>query len=499
MNLKEILKDKVAKKRQLLVTFAIFLVFFLLRLYRLGHHDLWYDEAGTLSYAQYPWGNWNAPLYWILLHYWIKIFGISEFSLRLPSAVFSFLSVIIVFILGKELFDKKTGIIASFFMGLSPFHLWYAQEARDYSMVLFFGLLSSWLLYKSLKVNKKNLWLFFVLASIVGFYTNYFYIFLFLAQFLYTIFFGKTRINFRKIFCFLIIAMGFLPYLNRFLNKFYYVWAGFWVPEPNIKSLVITIENFVLGYNGFAFLYFLSNCLVLIFCISALRNMRKKDLKQNLTFCIFLFFIPIASIFLFSKIFFSIYLDRALIIFSPYFYLILSLGIISLNRNYKTRVSLIVIFIIFFIGINRYYRDQVTLSWFHRVGAFVKKPFKPIVKFIENNLGEEDIIAVTNLNPPITPSLRFYSRKFKNYYFFFDPEMIEPNFQRPIVETRLQVPIYKINNLKYQKLWLIASDGGERSGGLDENSLAVKEWLDNNAILKLSREFDGLWVFLYER
>jgi hypothetical protein len=58
--------------------------------------------------------------------------------------------------------------------------------------------------------------------------------------------------------------------------------------------------------------------------------------------------------------------------------------------------------------------------------------------------------------------------------------------------------VHKLNKLNYGKLWLIASDGGERRGGLDENSQIVKEWLDNNADLKLMREFDGLWVFRYE-
>src|SRR3989338_2125771 len=122
--LKEKKLDNKSKDRwQALAVLLLFSIFFFLRLYKLGYHDLWYDEICTIGYAKYPWGNWNAPLYWIILHFWIKIFGISEFSLRFPSLIFSFLSVILVFLLGKKLFGKQAGIIASIFIGLSPFHL----------------------------------------------------------------------------------------------------------------------------------------------------------------------------------------------------------------------------------------------------------------------------------------------------------------------------------------------------------------------------------------
>ena len=266
----------------------------------MGYHDLWYDEIGTVNYAQYPWANWNAPLYWILLHFWIKIFGISEFSLRFPSLIFSFSSVILVFLLGKDLFDEKVGFVASIFMGLSPFHLWYAQEARDYTMVLFFGLLSSWLFFRALRENKLILWLFFILASLAGLYTNYFYIFLFLAHSLYLIFFSRSRINFKKIICFLLIAFGFSLYLARFLKKFYYVRGGFWIPRPDYKSLIITLENFVLGYNGSSALYLCLNILIALFFISALiKGYKRKELKTSFTFCLFLFFMPILLAYIF--------------------------------------------------------------------------------------------------------------------------------------------------------------------------------------------------------
>jgi len=481
------------------IIFFILIIAFYLRLYRLGYHDLWYDEVGTVNYAEYPWGNWNAPLYWILLHYWIKIFGISEFSLRFPSLIFNFLSVILVFFLGKRLFNEKVGIVASFFIALSSLHLWYAQEARDYSMMLFFGTLSSYLLFRALEEGSLKLWLFFIFVSMIGFYTNYFYFFLFFAQGIYLIFSKKLKFNYKEIIYFLIIIFSFIPYLPRFLNKFNFVRHGFWVPKPTWHSFFITLENFVLGYNGFFSLYLISDVLVCIFLIFAFWSMHRNNLKQNFLFCISLFFIPIFCIFLFSKVFFPIYLDRALIVFSPYFYLILSLGLTSINKKWLSSISIVIFFSLFCFGAYAYHNDLIFYPYSHHEGAFLKKPFKPIVRFIESNIKEGDIIAVTNINPPIIPSLSFYSQKIKNFYFFFDPKFNDPNWQRPLSRSLFNIPIYEIDKLNFIRLWLISTDGGARMGGLDENSQSVKDWCGKNLKLELAREFDGVWIFIYSR
>ncbi len=481
--------------KRIVIVSIVFAIALSLRLYHLGFHDFWYDEIGTIGYAQYPWSNWNAPLYWILLHFWIKLFGISEFSLRFPSLIFSFLSVILVFFLGKSLFNRKIGIFASIFMGLSPFHLWYAQEARDYSMILFLGLLSSYFLYKALKDRQTGFWLFFILASIAGLYTNYFFIFLFTAQLLYIIVFLRPlRISIKHITAFLIIGLGFLPYLSRFLNKFFYIWGHFWIPQPSINSLAITVENFILGYNTSIIFYIIADVLAIIFFAIAIAKLRKRELKSEIFLCLFFFLVPIISAFLFSRIFFSVYLDRGLIIFSPYLYLILSLGIVSIEKRYLKISILVVLFSLLFISDYGYYKDWMPTSVAHHTGTYIKKPIKPLVRFIENNLDSDDILAFSN--PSAMPSVRFYSKEKIPFYYFFDPQILDSSWKRPIQESKFYIPFYKINNLKFRRLWFVASNWA-RDGKLDGNSRAVKAWLDKNLKLKSAREFDGLWVFRY--
>lgn len=486
-------ENKIIKYWQVLAILFIFLIFFFLRLYHLSFHDFWYDEIATVGYARLPLRNWNAPLYWILLHYWIKIFGISEFSLRFPSLLFSFFSVILVYLLGQNIFNKKVGIFASFFIGLSPLHLWYAQEARDYSMVLLIGLLSSLLFYRILEKGEDKLWPFFLLVSIIGFYTNYFYIFLFSAQFLYILFVRNLKLDFKAIIYFLIAILSFSFYLPTFLTKFFYVGRGFWIPRPEWRSLIITVENFILGYNGFGFLYVISNILAgLSFIFALIAAYKKKELRKNFIFCLILFFTPIICIFFFSKIFFSIYLDRALIIFSPYFYLILSLGIVFLNRT--VRIVLVTILITaILIADYGYFNDWLFMH--HHVGACIKKPIKPIAKFLDEHIEPQDIVGFTH-ESSMLPLYFYMQKKLFFSYYFFDPRFLDSSWRRPRLEGAYQLPFYKINQLEFKRLWVISSNW-VRSGEWDEEFKSIKNWLDKNYKLEFINLFDGLWVFRY--
>jgi len=476
---------------------VVFFIFFYLRLYHLGFHDLWYDEAITARYAQYPWHGWNTPLHYILLIFWTKLFGISEFSLRFPSLIFSFLSIIFVFLLGKKLFNKEIGLYASVIMGLCPFQLWYAQEARDYSMMLFFGTLSTYLLYYALRERKIKFWLGFIFTSILGMYSNYFFIFLVFAQALYVlVFFRRLRLGLRNIIPFLLVGVGFLPFLPRFLSKFFTVWRGFWIPQPNFGSLRITIENFILGYNAHLLAYVFADILVIIFFIAAIIKFKNTDVRSGIIFCLFLFLGPIILAFLFSKIFFSVYIDRTLIIATPYFYLILSLGIAMVDRKLIKLFSTVVLCVLLFYGVIAYHNDWIFTPFEHHTGTYIKKPVRPLVEFIEDNLGSDDIFAFSNYC--LIPSFSFYAKKKIPAYYFFDPKLLDPSWKIPLRETEFRVPLHKINDLRFKTLWLLASNWA-RNEGLCENSTAVKDWLDNNFKLKFSEEFYGSWILSYER
>lgn len=486
----------MANKKEVFWFFILISLFLFLRLYRLGYHDFWYDEIFTVSYARQPWGNWNAPLYWILLHFWTKLFGISEISLRLPSALFSFSSIVFVYLIAKRLFDKRVGIISSLLIGLSPFHLWYAQEARDYSMTLFLGTLSSYLLLRALKRGHIRNWLVFILVSIMGLYTSYFYIPLLYVHFLYVILTKKKTIAFNEVFSFSVIILGFSFFIPQFIRKFYAVWHGFWVPEPTARSLLITLENFLLGYNGSSALYIASSAIIGMVFLSLFFSMRKSDLRQRVKFCAILSIVPLLLVFAFSKRFFSIYLDRGLILFSPYFYILLAVGLVSLHK--RLRVFLIAAFLIMLIAADYgYFADIMESPIEHHNGTYIKKPIKPLTRFLISNIGAGDIAGYTN--ECVIPSVLFYAQEgLSPFYFFFDPRIPDSSWKFLHSPGGYNVPFYDIGGLKFDKLWVISSDWS-RNGKLDEVSRVVKDWLDNNLALESAKEIDGVWVYRYAK
>ncbi|HEU0216817.1 MAG TPA: glycosyltransferase family 39 protein [Stellaceae bacterium] len=116
-----------------------------LRFYHLSYLSLWSDEAFSRFYYEtglpYMWTEGlqresSPPLYYMALGGWIQLFGSSEAALRSLSAVTSSLAIPLIYILGKELFDRPHGLAAAALFALSPTAIYYAQEARAYALLL---------------------------------------------------------------------------------------------------------------------------------------------------------------------------------------------------------------------------------------------------------------------------------------------------------------------------------------------------------------------------
>jgi hypothetical protein len=145
---------------------------------------IWLDEAITihqarlslhdLLFALYN-GDRQPPLYHLVLWYTIRAFGHSEFAVRLPSLIAGTLIVPVLYEFGRELYDRRTGLIAAAFAALSPMLIWYAQEVRMYEFATLFGLLA---LLMQLRVIRQPTsianWAGYILASAALLWSHYF-------------------------------------------------------------------------------------------------------------------------------------------------------------------------------------------------------------------------------------------------------------------------------------------------------------------------------------
>jgi hypothetical protein len=117
---------------------------FALRVYGLQRQSFWLDEVDALAFAAQPVGaqlhklravGENGPLYFLLLKAWLALSGRSEFGARSLSAMASSVAIPLTGVLAWRLFRHlPTAAIAAALAALSPFYVWYAQDAKMYPL-----------------------------------------------------------------------------------------------------------------------------------------------------------------------------------------------------------------------------------------------------------------------------------------------------------------------------------------------------------------------------
>ena len=121
----------------------ILLLAFGLRFYRLGAQSLWNDEGTSVALAQRDLVSMtqdaardiHPPLYYWLLGAWVRLFGTGEAAVRSLSALLGVVLVALTFALGRLLAGRWTGLVAALLAAVSPFQVYYAQEARMYMLL----------------------------------------------------------------------------------------------------------------------------------------------------------------------------------------------------------------------------------------------------------------------------------------------------------------------------------------------------------------------------
>lgn len=165
----------------------------------------------------------HSPLYYLITRAWRQAFGSSVTVIRSLSILFSLLTFPAIYWLCLELFDSPlVGIIAGVLVAVSPFHLLYAQEARQYSLWTALILASSALLLRAIRLQNKRSWAIYAIAQTVCFYTFFFSIIVAAGHAIYVAAlekfrFTKTTIAF--LCASLLSVIGFFPWLWVIFNR----------------------------------------------------------------------------------------------------------------------------------------------------------------------------------------------------------------------------------------------------------------------------------------
>lgn len=161
-----------------------------LRVASLDTRGLWLDEAITVKQSGQALpevvrtlaGGVHPPLYHILMHLWMTAFGSSEIALRSFSVVLGVVAIPFAFWAASRLYDRRTGLIAAGLIALSPFQVWYAQEARMYELLFVTGLMSVAFFALALRERRTGLWVAYFVSTLLGLFTHYFFLFLLVGE-----------------------------------------------------------------------------------------------------------------------------------------------------------------------------------------------------------------------------------------------------------------------------------------------------------------------------
>ena len=314
---------------------ALLLLNFILKIAYLDYGCISGDEPFTIYYAQQDLTDMlsmfknenNPPLHFVLLHFWIKLFGISPFSTRFLSLLFSTTTVLFIYKLAKKSFNIRVAVIASLIFTFANYHIFFSHETRVYPL---FALLTSvsMFAFMSLIKNKKSKKYFFLLAisNVLLIYSHFFGFFILAIQGLSILSIKDLRKNIIKEYSLitLITLLFFVPYLKIFLTRFSSSSGGTWVSPPNFESLYHNLWKFSNApVNTVIFIVILVTALVFVF----LKKDRNIDYNPSNSKVILIWFLfPYLFIFSISYLI-PMFLDRYLIFISLGYYLTLAVAI----------------------------------------------------------------------------------------------------------------------------------------------------------------------------
>src|ERR1700756_4288998 len=145
----------------------------------------------------------NPPLFEIILHFWIKLFGISPLSVRLLPAIFASLCPVLLYYFAKRNFSLRVGIISSLLLTFSDLLLYYSHDCRVYSLFVLLTLLSFYYYLEIICSDRVTLFkqILFLVFSTLLIYAHYFGFFVLIIQGAHLLFFHrkqflKTSINY---------------------------------------------------------------------------------------------------------------------------------------------------------------------------------------------------------------------------------------------------------------------------------------------------------------
>jgi mannosyltransferase len=496
----------VRSARSEILVVAILLIGFSLRVYDLGTESLWIDEGTSIQLARLSLPqiienrsqSVNPPLYFIVLHYWVRLFGESEFSIRLPSVVFGSLALVMIYRLGDLIFGKKVGTLSCLLLAISVFHISYSQEARGYSLMGLLALISMFFFIKLLVRANFAFLIGYVFSSSLLMYNHFFGLLIIVAQNIYLITMiifseDEYEFNFKR----WILAQGmlvvlYIPWIRFLITQIVGIQEGYWIPTPTVRSIIETFLKYSAGSK------LLLLCFLALSFFSTLTYKRTAgkinwktlfrsidgyswslSLSNSAKIYLLLLWlaVPIILPFVISQISTPIYYTRYTIVASLAFYILIARGVKNIDNIY-IRLSVVIITIIYCIlGISEYYIQVNKQQW------------RELTDYLEKNAKTGDLLL---FNAGGIKDSAFA-------YYFEREDVIQKPINLEIDLVTEHTRFYRRNGIDsleptvrgHNRVWLILAHSNDKQG-------LIKSELSKLYFLSYHHKYVGIEVYLFE-
>ncbi|MDD5553841.1 MAG: glycosyltransferase family 39 protein [Candidatus Omnitrophica bacterium] len=438
----------------------------------------------------------QAPLRYIILHVFMFL-GNSEFIVRLPSLIFGLAGVLAVYLLGSLFFGFPTGILSSFLLVFSMWHMRYSISASDYTLYALLSSLNVYFFYRSfIKPSSLPLRIAFIAVSVLGLYSFYPIASILLAEIVFLCLFTSGEKRNKELvswaISFAAIILLFSPVFDRFFHGF--TWKqgfGDYRWGLSLKELFPALASVFNGLNiamPVNFIIFASG-LVFAFCF------RRKSKEALLLVLVIL--IPVTM--LLACFFLKINLaERYLFFLYPFFIVLCAYGVICLkNKIVILSLSLIfnLAFVLFFMPFFGFSVNKYIPRDYFRCDA----DFRSLKEYLQLNYRENDAIVVINSTgayalkynldplstrkvkralPGVCKQLKYDGEKIRNVTGLYMACDLKGNIES-VSQGFFRTWVIDLDMIRY------ADPSGE-----------VEKWLSGKA--KLKNNFTGMTVYLLE-
>lgn len=391
----------------------VLVVFFAaaVRLTGLADESLWVDEGQTALYAalevvgivSYCASDVHPPLYLLIVHLFISLFGDGETVLRLPSALADMGSLFLLFLIAGRYAGNRVAILAAALFACAPLALHYAQEARSYALLNFSILLSFWWLLRYTQQLDRTSGTLYMFSVTLMFYLHYYTLFIVAMQQLmiaFAVFHSKERV--RHLLQWGAFALGavvlYLPWmivlLSQLKDKVKGDGPGNWVPLPELETYWHYVELLTGGKWG-VMLFVLTGALFVTFAINRQWKREEKLLFQAVAvWFLGATFMPIVISYGVTPIFFP----RLSIIFLPALILLTALMVHAISHRFAGKGLIGLLIVYESMGI-----------YFHHT-TIEKEPWRDAVAMIASSISEQDSAIVLSA-PWIDKPVMYYLDK----------------------------------------------------------------------------------------